>query len=48
MPGTEHSGSSHALRVAVDVPSVEQNLEEKESPMLVLTGCFSTATEVPV
>lgn len=23
MPGTEHSRNSHALRVAVDVPSVE-------------------------
>ena len=39
---------SLALRVEVDVPRMEQALEQSESPILVLAGCFSTATEIPV
>lgn len=38
---------SLALRVEVDVPGVEQVLQQSRSPTLVFAACFSTATKTP-
>lgn len=42
------SWTKSCLRVEVNVPTVEQALKQSESPTLVFTGGFSTATEIPV